>query len=659
MKEKRLRVRTAAIVVTTLLFTSMFFALATTPIKAESSMSNLDNLVYAMIAHPDRLDPARDWESVGWMILRNCYDSLLDYAPGEDYLVPSLATEVPTVDNGGISDNYKTYRFHIRSDVMFSDGTPLSAEDVEYSIERAMVYDDPWGPSYMLSEFLTGYSPEAIMDSVEVEGNDVIFHLIQPYSPFLEIHTTPLASVVSKEWCINHGDWPGTAETIEDYYNPAPAALDTTTIGAGPFMVESWTDESLVLVKNEFYYGEPAKLDKVELLVVPDWEIRKQMFLDGAADVIVGVPAYAYPELDSTDGVRVYSGLQSLTLYGTDLNLLINPASGFIGSGELDGNGIPVDFFNDLDIRKAFAYSTDYQGLIDEIWGGEAEQPATVVIEGLPYYNSNQEKYQFDLNQATFFFEQAVGGEVWEKGFTFVIPYYSGNMMRQAIAESFKTHIESINPTKFHIEVLEVSWDDYWGAMFNREIPVMQVAWAADYRDPDNLVYAYMQTDGIYAARRGYSNSHVDDLIYQGRFELNPTIRRSIYFELQQIYHDDVVGIPIAQILSRHYERTWVAGYVFNPITAIDFYQMWKDPGLIIPLIEELVDSGVLTAGSGNSLIRKLEAASDLITRGNLQGAFHKLNDFIDQVNALIRSGKLPEEEGQYLIDLIEGLFTA
>ncbi len=647
----------ASTVITTLLFTSMFFALATTSIRAESSVSNLDNLVYAMISHPNRLDPARDWESVGWMILRNCYDTLLDYAPGEDYLVPSLATEVPTLDNGGISDNYMTYCFHIRSGVMFSDGTPLSAEDVEYSIERAMVYADPGGPSYMLSEYLTGYSPEAIMDSVEVEGNDVIFHLIQPYSPFLEILTTPLASVVSKQWCINHGDWPGTAETIEDYYNPAPAALDTTTMGAGPFSVESWTDDSLVLARNDFYWGGPAKLNRVELSVVPDWEIRKQMFLDGVADVIVGVPAYAYPELDSADGVRVYTGLQTLTLYGTDLNLLINPESDFIGSGELAEDGIPVNFFNDLNIRKAFAYSTDYQGLIDEIWGGEAKQPATVVIEGLPYYNPDQEGYHFNIVQATSLFEQAMGGDVWENGFTFAIPYYSGNIMRKTIAESFKIHIESIN-SKFHIDALEVSFADYWAAMFNREIPVMQVAWAADYRDPDNLVYAYMQTDGVYAARRGYSDSYVDYLIYKGRYELEPAVRRSVYFELQQIYHDDVVGIPIAQVLGRHYERTWVAGYVYNPITAIDFYQMWKDPGLIIPQIEELIESGVLKAGSGNSLIQKLEAASDLISRGNLQGAFHKLNDFIDQVNALIRSGKLPEEEGQYLIDLIEGLFT-
>ncbi|MFW9871132.1 MAG: ABC transporter substrate-binding protein, partial [Candidatus Thorarchaeota archaeon] len=597
MSEKRLRVKTVSIAITTILFTSMFFALAATPVRADSSVSNLDTLVYAMVTHPDRLDPARDWESVGWMILRNCYDTLLDYAPDEDYLVPGLATEVPTVENGGISPDGLTYRFHIRSGVMFPDGTPLAAEDVEYSIERAMVYADPWGPSYMLSEFLTGYSPDAILDSVEVEGSDVIFHLIQPHSPFLEILTTPLASVISKQWCIDGGDWPGTLETIPEYYNPPPAALDTATMGAGPFTVESWTDDSLVLSRNDFYWRGPAKLERVELRIVPNWEIRKQMFLDGVADVIVNIPAYAYPELDSAEGVRVYTGLQTLTLYGSDLNLLINPVSGFIGSGELDGNGIPVDFFDDLDIRKAFAYSTNYQGLIDEIWGGEAEQPATVVIEGLPYHNPDQEKYHLDLDQAEFFFQQAMEGRVWEKGFTFAIPYDSGNMMRKAIAESFKKHIELINPTKFHIEVVGVSWADYWGAMFNREIPIMQVAWAADYRDPDNLVYAYMQTDGVYAARRGYSDPYVDGLIYQGRYEIDPTVRQLVYFELQQIYHDDVVGIPIAQILRRHYERTWVAGWVYNPITSTDFYQMWKDPGLIISQIEELVESGVLKSG--------------------------------------------------------------
>ncbi|MFX1354934.1 MAG: ABC transporter substrate-binding protein [Promethearchaeota archaeon] len=534
-----------------------------------------DTLTYANIALPPALDPAEAYDSLGWMVLYNCYDSLLDYAPGEDQLVPSLATEVPSVVNGGINPDGLTYRFHIRPDVYFHDGSLLTAEDVEYSIERVMVYD--LGPSWMLSEPLTEYWPEIIADSVEVDGNDVIFHLVSPYVPFLRVLATPVASIVSKQWCIEHGDWPGTAETIQEYRELGPSALDTATMGAGPFMLESWTeDDEMVLVRSPWYWKGRARTERVILKSVPNWEDRKKMFLKGYVDIVVGVPADAFSELDAADGVRVYTGLPTLVISTARPNRAISPYSGFVGSGMLEEDGIPLDFFDDLDIRKAFAYAFDYQGLIDEHWGGEAIQPASIVIEGFPFHNPNQEKYSLDLDQAMLHFQQAMGGQVWENGFTFAIPYNTGNDVRKAMAESIETNIEAINP-KFHIDVVEVSWSEFfWSSLFG-ENPLVFMGWGADYPDPDNLVTPFMLTGSFYYWMSGYSDPYVDDLIQQGRSELDPSARELIYFELQQIYHDDVVGIPIAQPLGRHYERTWVHGFTYNQFTPIDFYPMWID----------------------------------------------------------------------------------
>ena len=628
----------------------------------ESSVKNPDTLVYATIALPYTLDPAVSWDSLGWMAISNCYDTLITLDGEEvDRFVPQIAIEIPTLENGGISTDSLTYRFHIREGVKFHDGSLLTPEDVEYSIERVMVYDQ--GASMFLSAFLTGYSSESVTESVEVEGNDVLFHLLSPYAPFMQVLRTPIASIVSKQWCIEHGEWPGTTETIQEYRELGPSALDTATMGAGPFTLESWTDDEVVLVRSDYYWAESAKLKRVKIKSVPDWEERKQMFLAGDIDIVVGVPADSRAELDGAEGVRVYTGLSSMVVSTARPNRAISPYSGFIGSGTLDGDGIPLDFFADLDVRKAFAYAFDYQGIIDEHWGGEATQPATIIIEGLPFHNPDQEKYSLDLNQAKLHFQQAMGGQVWQNGFTFTIPYNTGNDVRKEIAESIETHIEAINPGIFHIDVVGVSWGEFlFGSLFG-ENPLAILGWAGDYPDPDNFVTPFMETDSFFYWISGYSDPYVDDLIQQGRFELDPTARRAIYYELQQIYHDDVVGIPLAQPLGRHYERDWVQGWYYNPAASIDFYSIWKEDdnlvNMLITHVEELVDDGILKQGAGNSLIKKLESVIHLIDQGNLQGASQKMNDFIDQVEALIRSERLPVEEGQELIALAQEIIES
>jgi peptide/nickel transport system substrate-binding protein len=509
-----------------------------------------------------------------------------------DSLVPRLATEVPTLENGGISPDGLTYRFHIRDGVEFANGYQLTPEDVEYSIKRVMVYDAPYGPAWMLLRFLTGYSstrdwdgsaiPEAldaIDQSVEVDGDYVVLHLATPYAPSMSILALTPCSIVSKQWCIENGDWPGTRATMPDYYNHWPTPFDTwewedsVSMGTGPFVLGSCTEEEKVLARNDAYWRGPAQLETVIVKSIHDWETRKQMFLDGDVD-ICHVFATEYTELEGVEGIRVHTGLLRLVVDGLNFNFEIAGTSPFIGSGLLGEDGIPTDFFANPDIRKGFAYAFDYDGFIDSFFQGEAIRPATPVMEGLPFYNPEQEKYTTDLAQAELHFRNA---GVWDSGFRFTLVYNEGNFLKQDLAEFLKTTIESINP-RFHLDVIGIPWPEYWNAWSSGQLPLKLFAsWGADYPDPDNLVYPYMYSSGYYPPFQGYSDPVVDSLIEDGWHETDPVLREAIYYELQRIYHDDAPGIILAQTIARHYERTWVRGWYHNPITRMDFYTISKE----------------------------------------------------------------------------------
>src|SRR5690625_4528571 len=113
--------------------------------------------VYISIGEPDTLDPAFAYDTASGEIIHQVYDNLFDYEDGDlDKLVPRLATEVPTVENGLISDDGRTIKVPIRKGVKFHSGNELTPEDGEYTIERAMISDPVGGPIWMFFEPLLG-----------------------------------------------------------------------------------------------------------------------------------------------------------------------------------------------------------------------------------------------------------------------------------------------------------------------------------------------------------------------------------------------------------------------------------------------------------------------------------------------------------------------
>ena len=562
----------------------------TTPTKPPIKNPNM--IIEATIGEPETLDPAWAYDTASGEVIFNIYETLIFFDREKvDQFIPLIAKEVPSVENGLIRDNGLTIIFPIREGIKTHDGGVITPEDVEYSFERAIVQDRDGGPVGLLLQPLLGVestrdletgdivvTAEQIDKAVEVEGNNVVFHLAKPFQTitFLQILSQTWSSIVDKECAIKHGAWPGTWDNWTEYNNPEVPELQEADCGSGPFMLEKWEHgKEVSLVRFNDYWRGPAKIERAVIKTVDEWSTRKLMFLQGDADIVY-VPRQYVKELEDAEGIRYVANLPVMAIDALFFTFEVDPNSPYIGSGKLDGKGIPPDFFKDINVRKAFAYAFDWDKYIEQVWMGEAEHIPGPIPRGLPFFNPDQPKYEFNLTKAEEYFKKAWNGEVWEKGFYIEILYNSGNIPRKTAADILKENIESLNP-KFKIYIRAVEWPSYLKAMVRGQLPVFIIGWLADYADPHNFVHPFMHSSGTFSELQKYSNPRVDELIEKGIAETDPVKRREIYYELQKIYYEDVPSIVLVQPLGRHYERDWIQGWYYNPIhPGIYFYALSK-----------------------------------------------------------------------------------
>ncbi len=541
----------------------------------QPELKNPGTFIYATIGPWDSLDPAYAYDTASGEILQAVYEPLLsnwDTESTTEY-APILATEWTVSADG------KTYRFKIREGVKFHNGNELTPEDVEYSIERGMVQDYGAGPQWMLFEPLFGTDTqtsrtedgliplEDIKSKVEVDGQWVQFNLASPYEPFLQILSQPWGSIVDKEWCIENGDWDGTQASYEELNDPPSGGSPLQEImnGTGPFKLERFeSGVETVMIRNDNYWREPANLERVIIKVVDEWTTRRLMLEAGDAD-IVDVPRAHIDELEDVVNLTVYKDLPGLQNVAMFFQFNISEESTMVGSGELDGAGIPLDFFSDPDVRKGFAYAFDYETFLSDAYMNEAQQTGSPICEGLSYYDPNAPRYSLDLAKAEEHLQKAWGGEVWEKGFTFTIAYNAGNLQRKTACEILQENLFSINE-KFTVLIQVMQWPTLLRGMYSSLVPMFQIGWIADYPDAHNFIFPFMHSNGTFSGWQNYSNAEVDALISQAISAESPAERESLYRQLDQLYYEDVPSVIEAQVLGRRYFRDWITGFYFNPV---------------------------------------------------------------------------------------------
>jgi ABC-type transport system substrate-binding protein len=261
------------------------------------------------------------------------------------------------------------------------------------------------------------------------------------------------------------------------------------------------------------------------------------------------------------------------------------PQNPYIGSGKLDGNGIPPDFFTDVHIRKAFAYSFDWDTFINDVYKGEAVQSIQLALPGMPGFDAAAPHYATDLDKATEEFKastlkSADGQSVWDVGFRIQMLYNQGNTTRQIVAEIMAANLASIND-KFQVEILGLPWPAYLAAQRAVQIPIMTGGWLEDIHDPHNWYQPY--TLGAYGGRESLPEdlkAQFKTILDQGVALTDPAARTEVYKGFNQLYYDQAVGVPLVLATGHGFEQRWVQGRLTNPIfPGLYFYTISKAAG--------------------------------------------------------------------------------
>jgi peptide/nickel transport system substrate-binding protein len=496
---------------------------------------------------------------------------------------------------------------------------------------------DPEGSVYDDRALMSAFDPAALVAACETTkaaivaddaAGTVTMTLAQPWGPFLPTVAQTWGAIMDQKWVVENGGWDGSCDTWQNFYAMASADDPFSGIvnGTGPFSLEKFANgEEIILAKNPDYWSEPAKLDRVILKQVPEWGTRFAMMQAGDADVAT-VPAANRSQMDELVGEfatydeasNTYGDLQAVCGYddaalaaakftacaageaGNDgpfrlrigrpvtsmdvllfnWNIATDPASPnpYLGSGALDGNGIPADFFGDVHIRKAFAYCFDFDTLINDVYSGEAIQSMQLTLPGMPGYFLDTPHYSFDAAQCEAEFKLAdvdkdgiaagddPEGDVWTSGFRVQMAYNQGNTTRQTITEILAGTLASINEL-FTVETLGMPWPAYLRAQRAKQLPIMTAGWQEDIHDPHNWYQPY--TTGTYGGRASLPQEVKDQfkaILDAGVSETDPAKRAEIYKEANQLYYDLVAGVPLDVVTSHGFQQRWVQGVVYNPI---------------------------------------------------------------------------------------------
>jgi len=597
-----------------------------------AEVKNPDTIIYLDAGGPPTMDPHWSFDFASGQVIFQIYDGLINYK-GESVTeyIPMLSTEVPSVENGLISEDGLTYIFPIRKGVKFHNGDILTPEDVVYSIKRALIFDRSGGPNFMLCEPLLGVSSvedktteitgvenysdlfvdgnprgelkpnynEAIVKvftdyidkTIEVDGDNVVFHLVQSYAPFLTIlaHPNPCTNIIGKEWAIAQGAWDGKAGSWWKYHDPEieKDPLYKIENGTGAFVLKKWIpEETVTLERFDDYWRGPAKIKNVQIKYIAEYTTRKLMLKNGDGD-IANIPFQFINEMENMQGVTVTKNLPQLSsrmgMFVWDINA---EGNSYIGSGKLDGEGIPPDFFSDIHVRKGFSYLFPYDLFITKVMKGMAIRVPGPIPKGIPAYTDDPALfYETSLLKAAEEFKLAWGGQLWEKGCKFNIFYSEGLEDRKGACDMLSAYANMLNP-KFDLQPVGLQYSAYLQGALTGKLPLYIGGWNADYADPHNWVPPLMGAGGFYGnnfgeAYKKFAEKNVDPLLVKALKETNPEKRAAIYKELTQIAHDQAISLYLYQPVGCHVQRDWIKGWYHNPVVSglpagADFYSLSK-----------------------------------------------------------------------------------
>ena len=444
-------------------------------------------------------------------------------------VVPDIAAE------WSVSEDNTLYTFTLREDVTFADGTPVTADDFKYSIERACdaATLSPVADIYLGD--IVGCRDKLQQQASEVSGVRVVdpytleIQIDAPKVYFLAKLTYPTAFVVDQTTVEREGNlWASTAPN-----------------GSGAFkLVEYSFGERLVLEPNENYYGDPK----------PSVE-RVTYILSGGS----GMTMYETGEVDVV-GVGL-SDISRVLDPSSPLNAELREISEFsIGYIGLNAQQPP---FDDPLVRQAFNLAVDKESLVSAVLNDTVIPAYGIVPPGMPGHDPDLEGLRFDPEQAQALLAQSSYGSA--ENLPDITLHVSGaggaaGPQIEAIAEMWNRNLG------VEVAIEQTEWATFLTDIDRRPNPyqAFSIGWIADYPDPENFLDLLFHCDSL-GNRTGYCNEEVDALLEQARVERDANARMALYQQAQEIVVSDAAWVPLWFNKGYVLVKPYVEEYRFPP----------------------------------------------------------------------------------------------
>lgn len=492
--------------------------------KNETSQVGVDRPAQGRLrlygGEPITLDPAMVGDIGSYQYISQIFSGLVSINENLE-IVGDIATEWTVSPDG------RTYVFRLRHDAKFHNGTNVTADAFKYAMERAADprTRSPVAPLYLgdivgAMDKLSGKAQE--IEGIKVKDPYTLEITIDaPKAYFLAKLTYPTAYALDRNSVEGDKDWAKHPN------------------GTGPFKLKSWQPEkSIVLQRNDFYYGQKPSLAEVEF------------YLGGGSPVTM----YERGELDAAP--VTLADIDRVLDRNSPLNkeLVVVPelSLSYIG---FNASAKP---FDDVKIRQAFAYATDKEKLANILFKKTRAKAVGVLPPEMPGHNESLAALEFDPEKAKALIAQSSYGSASNlPEITLTVSAGSGSLA-ESLAEMYKRNLG------VDVSVVQVA-EAFHQELEGRKYQMFMTGWIADYPDPQDFldVMFHSQSNGNYT---GFSDERIDKMLEAARIEKDATRRLRMYQEIESEVVQQAPIIPLFHDVDYTLVRPYVKGLVQSPL---------------------------------------------------------------------------------------------
>jgi peptide/nickel transport system substrate-binding protein len=387
-----------------------------------------------------------------------------------------------------ISADKLTYTIHLRKDVKFSDGQPMTAADVKFSLdEDTKTGADGWG-----------YINSAI-DSVDVvDDNTVQVQLKYAWAPLIADLSLFSNGIIPN----NYG-----GKTAEEFYQ-AP-------VGTGPFVWDTWKKGQYVKVTaNKSYWStDKPHLDSVTWTVVPDANTRKLQLQGGQIDIDDTPDWSSFQSLKGTSGINAQTFKSTYESYIT-FNQQKTP-------------------FSDVHVRRAMAYAIDRQSIVKAVLFGNGTPADSLLSPGTPFYDKDNGAPTFDMTKA----KAEMAQSSVPTGFSTTLLINSGNPNESSIAQIMQSELKELG---IDMQIRQLDPTANKQARLKSDFDMAVQAWTMDIPDPDEWTsFAVDPNGGSHSSFGYYDSPQIIALNKQAQQETDDSKRAALYSQIQKVASQD------------------------------------------------------------------------------------------------------------------------